>query len=184
MCTRGRIHIFKFLEIEAVKEDRKRGILEGGGDCGGRRLSRKPSNLPDTGRFLSNDARRRRFTFDNGFPTSDPTADQRWPRNDTTSEHHSTTTNGNAAAVVAVTSQTAPTTASSMSSHQSPKVYHPQFRCSYLFHLYFVVFVLSSYQLWFSIHHHEQLLLFWISVSTWLEFWTIFGTRPFFVTID
>lgn len=65
LCTRGRIHIFKYLEIEAIKEDRKRGILEGG-DC--RRLPRKPSTLPDS-RFSVNDPRRKRYTIDssNGF---------------------------------------------------------------------------------------------------------------------
>ena len=90
-----------------------------------RRLSRKPSNLTDPGRFLSNDTRRRRFTFDNGFPAADPVADQRWTRDNSASEHHTTMTNGNAAAVAATTSQTTPTIASSMNNHGSPKVYNP-----------------------------------------------------------
>lgn len=59
LCTRGRIHIFKYLEMEAIKEDRKRGILESG-DCR-RMLPRKPSTLPDT-RFSAYDPRRKRYT--------------------------------------------------------------------------------------------------------------------------
>jgi len=96
--------------------------LEGGGDCGGRRLSRKPSNLPDNGRFLSHDARRRRFTFDNGFPANDAVTDQRWPRDNPTPEHHNSTTNGNGITPVAANSQTIPITSSSINNHQSVKV--------------------------------------------------------------
>ena len=87
LCIRGRIHIFKYLEIEAIKEDRKRGILEGG-DC--RRLPRKPSTLPDS-RFSANDPRRKRYTIDNsngfgscGNPNNQPVvvdgSDMRWPQ--------------------------------------------------------------------------------------------------------
>jgi len=90
LCTRGRIHIFKFLEIEAIKEDRKRGILEG--DC--RRLPRKSSTLPDA-RFLSNDPRRKRLTLDNsnGYPTAADGSERRWSRDISHADHH---TNGNA----------------------------------------------------------------------------------------
>ncbi|XP_059352731.1 leucine-rich repeat and calponin homology domain-containing protein 1-like isoform X2 [Daphnia carinata] len=88
LCTRGRIHIFKYLEIEAIKEDRKRDILEGG-DC--RRLPRKPSTLPDS-RFSANDPRRKRYTIDNsnGFANCNNSSskqpvvadglDMRWPQ--------------------------------------------------------------------------------------------------------
>ncbi|KAI9563885.1 hypothetical protein GHT06_011353 [Daphnia sinensis] len=88
LCTRGRIHIFKYLEIEAIKEDRKRDILEGG-DC--RRLPRKPSTLPDS-RFSANDPRRKRYTIDNsnGFANCNNSGskqpvvvdglDMRWPQ--------------------------------------------------------------------------------------------------------
>ncbi|KAK4028485.1 hypothetical protein OUZ56_017754 [Daphnia magna] len=88
LCTRGRIHIFKYLEIEAIKEDRKRDILEGG-DC--RRLPRKPSTLPDS-RFSANDPRRKRYTIDNsnGFGNCNNSSskqpvvvdglDMRWPQ--------------------------------------------------------------------------------------------------------
>ena len=72
LCTRGRIHIFKYLEIEAIREDRKRGVLEG--DC--RRLPRKPSTLPDA-RFASSDPRRKRFTVDSGYATGDG-SEPRW----------------------------------------------------------------------------------------------------------
>ena len=30
LCGRGRVHIFKYLEIQAVKEDKKRGVLTDG----------------------------------------------------------------------------------------------------------------------------------------------------------
>lgn len=70
LCTRGRIHIFKHLEMEAIKEDRKRGILEGGGDLqrGSTRatglLPRKCSSaFPDVRMAAANDPRRsKRFT--------------------------------------------------------------------------------------------------------------------------
>ena len=119
LCTRGRIHIFKYLEIEAIKEDRKRGILEGG-DC--RRLPRKPSTLPDS-RFSANDPRRKRYTIDNsnGFgscgnssSTTTPVAvdvpDLRWPQQN--NQH----TNGHAA----TTTETAPLFTSNAVNHNQP----------------------------------------------------------------
>ena len=77
------MHIFKFLEIEAIKEDRKRGILEGG-DC--RRISRKPSTLPDGGRYASaggapDGGRRKRYTVDSGYQTTDSLPEFRWSAN-------------------------------------------------------------------------------------------------------
>ena len=27
LCSRGKVHVFKHLEIQAIKEDRKRGVL-------------------------------------------------------------------------------------------------------------------------------------------------------------
>ena len=67
LCTRGRIHIFKYLEMEAIKEDRKRGIIEGG-DCR-RMLPRKPSTLPDA-RFSAYDPRRKRYTVHDNSSSS------------------------------------------------------------------------------------------------------------------
>ncbi len=117
MCTRGRIHIFKYLEIEAIKEDRKRGILEGG-DC--RRLPRKPSTLPDS-RFSANDPRRKRYTIDNSngiggcnnsnsnTPVAVDVPDLRWPQQN--NQH----TNGHVA-----TTETAPLFTSNSVNHNQP----------------------------------------------------------------
>lgn len=117
LCTRGRIHIFKYLEIEAIKEDRKRDILEGG-DC--RRLPRKPSTLPDS-RFSVNDPRRKRYTIDNtnGFggynnsnnkqPVVVDGLDMRWPQQ---SNHQS---DGNPS-----TTETAPSFVPALLSHSQP----------------------------------------------------------------
>lgn len=102
LCTRGRIHIFKYLEIEAIKEDRKRGVLEG---VDGRRLPRKPSTLPDA-RLPANDPRRKRYTLDsaNGFTigtngsSQAPTADDshsRWVQS-ILHANHAGHTNGHA----------------------------------------------------------------------------------------
>lgn len=116
LCTRGRIHIFKYLEIEAIKEDRKRGILEGG-DC--RRLPRKPSTLPDS-RFSANDPRRKRYTIDNsnGFGVvgnnTNPSnvvdvPDMRWP------QQNNQQTNGHSA-----TTDTAPLFTANVVNHNQP----------------------------------------------------------------
>ena len=44
LCSRGRIHVFKYLEIQAIKEDRKRGVLT---DSEYRRSYRKTTQLND-----------------------------------------------------------------------------------------------------------------------------------------
>ena len=44
LCSRGRIHVFKYLEIQAIKEDRKRGVLT---DSEYRRSYRKTAQLND-----------------------------------------------------------------------------------------------------------------------------------------
>ena len=41
LCSRGRVHVFKYLEIQAIKEDRKRGVLT---DVEYRRSYRKTGN--------------------------------------------------------------------------------------------------------------------------------------------
>lgn len=67
-----------------MKEDRKRGILEGDS----RRIPRKPSTLPDS-RFTSNDPRRKKYNIENsnGFGGGNSSnsilvdgADIRWPQ--------------------------------------------------------------------------------------------------------
>ncbi|GLV37896.1 Leucine-rich-repeats and calponin homology domain protein [Carabus blaptoides fortunei] len=73
LCRRGRVHIFKYLEIESIKQERKRGLI---GE-GGRRVRRStpagagpPSHLPDR-------LRHKRHNVDSGYSTSDG-FDKRW----------------------------------------------------------------------------------------------------------
>jgi len=76
LCGRGRVHIFKYLEIQAIKEDKKRGVLTDGEY---RRSYRKTSQLNDMrfGGGLSADARRKRNTADSGYGSEQP-LDRRW----------------------------------------------------------------------------------------------------------
>ncbi|XP_069692233.1 leucine-rich repeat and calponin homology domain-containing protein isoform X2 [Periplaneta americana] len=75
LCTRGRVHVFKYLEIQAIKEDKKRGIL----NEELRRAHRKAGHLSDL-RFangISTELRQKRYTVDSGYSTSDG-MDKRW----------------------------------------------------------------------------------------------------------
>jgi len=75
LCTRGRVHVFKYLEIQAIKEDKKRGILSEEL----RRAHRKAGHLSDF-RFangISSELRQKRYTVDSGYSTSDG-MDKRW----------------------------------------------------------------------------------------------------------
>ncbi|PSN32796.1 hypothetical protein C0J52_20402 [Blattella germanica] len=75
LCTRGRVHVFKYLEIQAIKEDKKRGILTEEL----RRAHKKAGHLSDI-RFangISSDLRQKRYTVDSGYSTSDG-MDKRW----------------------------------------------------------------------------------------------------------
>jgi len=76
LCGRGRVHIFKYLEVQAIKEDKKRGVLTDGEY---RRSYRKTSQLNDMrfGGGLSADARRKRNTADSGYGSEQP-LDRRW----------------------------------------------------------------------------------------------------------
>ena len=86
LCSRGRVHIFKYLEIQAIKEDRKRGVLTDGEY---RRSYRRPttstSQLADFrnataanggGSVINADARRKRHTADSGYGSEQ--LDRRW----------------------------------------------------------------------------------------------------------
>ncbi|XP_067121970.1 DISP complex protein LRCH3 isoform X2 [Centruroides vittatus] len=76
LCKRGRTHIFKYLEIQAIKEDKKRGILL---ESEFRRSCRKLGILSDL-RYqngLTSDNCRKRYTLDSGYNTSDG-SDKRW----------------------------------------------------------------------------------------------------------
>jgi len=76
MCCRGRVHIFKYLETIAIKEDKKRGILA---DTEHRRSYRKTSQIGDM-RFgaVSADARLKRHTADSGYGSEQPNNARRW----------------------------------------------------------------------------------------------------------
>lgn len=77
MCCRGRVHIFKYLETIAIKEDKKRGILA---DTEHRRSYRKTSQIGDM-RFggMSGDARLKRHTADSGYGSEQPNVGaRRW----------------------------------------------------------------------------------------------------------
>ncbi|KAF5295051.1 hypothetical protein FQR65_LT10604 [Abscondita terminalis] len=74
LCKRGRIHIFKYLETEAIKLERKTGIS--GSSTLGRKPRRSagstgpPSHLPER-------LRQKRHNVDSGYSTSDG-LDKRW----------------------------------------------------------------------------------------------------------
>nr|XP_037284835.1 leucine-rich repeat and calponin homology domain-containing protein-like isoform X2 [Rhipicephalus microplus] len=81
LCRRGQVHVFKYLELEAVKEDRRRGHLM---DADGSLPRRGGSRTPVDQRASSNGhgtepvAGKRPTTIDSGYcSTSDPT-DSRW----------------------------------------------------------------------------------------------------------
>ena len=86
LCSRGRVHVFKYLEIQAVKEDRKRGVLT---DQEYRRSTyRKAAVAAGSGSQLGDlrfangfcngdDARRKRHTADSGYGSEQP-LDRRW----------------------------------------------------------------------------------------------------------
>merc|ERR1712223_2085134 len=77
LVSRGKIHVFKYLEIQAIKEDRKRGVLTDGDY---RRSYRKTTAQLNDFRFASGfgaDARRKRHTADSGYGSEQP-LDRRW----------------------------------------------------------------------------------------------------------
>ncbi|GAB6020824.1 hypothetical protein CHUAL_003480 [Chamberlinius hualienensis] len=71
LCARGRIHIFKFLENQAQKEDRKKDAL--GFESESRRPQRRPTPRLNG---LGTDHRRKRYTVDSGYCPSE--GDKRW----------------------------------------------------------------------------------------------------------
>ncbi|XP_049771863.1 leucine-rich repeat and calponin homology domain-containing protein-like [Schistocerca cancellata] len=75
LCTRGRVHVFKYLENQAYKGDKRKGLLTD--DI--RKLQQKVGYLSDS--RLSNgfsDLRQRRYNVDSGYSTSDGGSDKRW----------------------------------------------------------------------------------------------------------
>jgi len=89
LVSRGKIHVFKYLEIQAIKEDRKRGVLTDGDY---RRSYRKTTAQLNDFRFASGfgaDARRKRHTADSGYGSEQP-LDRRWSQefNQEADHHH------------------------------------------------------------------------------------------------
>lgn len=78
LCTRGKVHVFKYLEMEAIKEDRKRGALL---DSEFRKGPRGNPGMPGELRYQNghlSEACRKRCTIDSGYNTSDGGGDRRW----------------------------------------------------------------------------------------------------------
>ncbi|CAL4067505.1 unnamed protein product [Meganyctiphanes norvegica] len=74
LCTRGKVHIFKWLEMTAAKEDKKRGVLS---EVEFRKLRKHASS--DQYRFVNGyiNPQHKRCTMDSGYNTSE-NGDQRW----------------------------------------------------------------------------------------------------------
>ncbi|CAN7997634.1 unnamed protein product [Ixodes hexagonus] len=78
LCMRGKVHVFKYLEMEALKEDRKRGALL---DSDFRKGPRGNAGIPGELRYQNghlSEASRKRCTLDSGYNTSDGGGDRRW----------------------------------------------------------------------------------------------------------
>ncbi len=89
LCSRGKVHIFKYLEIQAIKEDRKRGVLT---ENEYRRSYRRPTtsaaqltDFRSSNAAMSADARRKRHTADSGYGSEQP-LDRRWSQEFTAQE--------------------------------------------------------------------------------------------------
>ncbi|KAM7302903.1 DISP complex protein LRCH3 isoform X1 [Ixodes scapularis] len=74
LCTRGKVHVFKFLEMEAIKEDRKRGALLDSEFRKGPRSN--PGMLGELRHLNGQLPEAKRSTLDSGYSTSD--GDRRW----------------------------------------------------------------------------------------------------------
>nr|CAD7462334.1 unnamed protein product [Timema tahoe] len=85
LCTRGRVHVFKFLELKSLKEDKKRGLLSEDN----RRLRHGGMDVPHW------ELRHKRYTVDSGYSTSDGGLDKKWIRPDSQEEKTEPQMNGN-----------------------------------------------------------------------------------------
>ncbi|GJQ69787.1 hypothetical protein Trydic_g22345 [Trypoxylus dichotomus] len=90
LCKRGRVHIYKYLEIEAIKLGHKVGI-SGTGTLGRkiRRSGGSSSNSPSL--HLSERLKQKRQNVDSGYSTSSDGFDKRWSQEigDTSDKHWS-----------------------------------------------------------------------------------------------
>ncbi|XP_064456741.1 leucine-rich repeat and calponin homology domain-containing protein-like isoform X2 [Ornithodoros turicata] len=72
LCSRGKVHVFKYLEIQAIKEDRQRGTLLAKNLT---LVSSRPELHYQNGHLM--DGRQKRYTVDSGYNTSEG-GDKRW----------------------------------------------------------------------------------------------------------
>lgn len=75
LCKRGRVHIFKYLENEAIKLDRKAGILTTTGTLG--RRPRRPGGTSTPTSHLAERLKQKRQNVDSGYSTGSD-FEKRW----------------------------------------------------------------------------------------------------------
>ncbi|CAH0556885.1 unnamed protein product [Brassicogethes aeneus] len=76
LCKRGRVHIFKYLENEAIKLDRKNGVTNSGTLS---RKSRRSNERSSPGPpHLADRLKHKRQNVDSGYSTSSDCYDKRW----------------------------------------------------------------------------------------------------------
>lgn len=76
LCRRGQVHIFKYLEIEAIKLDRKMGITSGGTLGRKTRRAGGATSSPGPPCHLTERLKHKRHNVDSGYSTSSD--DKRW----------------------------------------------------------------------------------------------------------
>lgn len=81
LCRRGQVHIFKYLELEAVKEDRRRGhLMDGDGSLPRRIGSRTPVDQrpANNGHITEPTGGKRPTTIDSGYCSTSDATESRW----------------------------------------------------------------------------------------------------------
>lgn len=77
LCRRGQVHIFKYLEIEAIKLDRKVGGV-GNGTLGRKSRRSGGNSSPGPPSHLPERLKHKRQNVDSGYCTSSDGYDKRW----------------------------------------------------------------------------------------------------------
>lgn len=81
LCRRGQVHVFKYLELEAVKEDRRRGhLMDADGSLPRRGGSRTPVDQrpANNGHVTEPAGGKRPTTIDSGYCSTSDVTDSRW----------------------------------------------------------------------------------------------------------
>ena len=76
LCKRGRVHIFKYLEIEAIKLGHKVGIT--GAGTLGRKTRKSGGASTSPARHLTERLKQKRQNVDSGYSTASDSYDKRW----------------------------------------------------------------------------------------------------------